>query len=314
MNVLSAVAAVALAGALVQACSGGDANTGRPATPSDAGSAADPSADAATLADGGADAPAGDAAPASRCTVGPSTITCEHDVLSLADSVGTRSVTYATPLGTAPPSGWPVVVFFQGSFVAGHGVFAGAKSDSFGIYQLALTVKELLDRGYAVLAPDASGNGSSYWETNIPPYASTWSGSPDDVLMQNLFAAMRAAKFGALDATRLYAMGISSGGFMTSRMAVSYPGKFRALADCSGSYATCGATCNVPTPLPVDHPPTLFLHGDMDNVVPMSSLQPYVDALRAEGHETKVITDAAAGHEWLAAGPVAITAWFDMHP
>lgn len=100
---------------------------------------------------------------------------------------------------------------------------------------------------------------------------------------------------------------------MTSRMAVSYAGTFRALADSAGSYATCSATCTVPTPLPNDHPPTLFLHGDADNVVPMSSVQPYIDALRAQGHEVKVVTDANAGHEWLVEGPTAIPAWFDVH-
>ena len=82
------------------------------------------------------------------------------------------------------------------------------------------------------------------------------------------FSAASTAAFGPINTTRLYAMGISSGGFMTSRMAVSYPGKFRALADHSGSYATCSDTCTVPTPLPSNHPPTLFLHGDTDAIVP----------------------------------------------
>jgi predicted esterase len=131
--------------------------------------------------------------------------------------------------------------------------------------------------------------------------------------MQNLFKASEAGNFGPINRGRLYAMGISSGGYMTSRMAVSYPGKFRALADGSGSYATCSSTCTVPTPLPTDHPPTLFLHGDADNIVPMSTVQSYVDALRAEGHEVKVVTDADAGHEWLVEGPAAIPASFDLH-
>ena len=299
---------------LAQACSGGAG------AEADAGTAARGDTGAPAGGDAGDDS-AGDAnddvardgALASRCTVASTTITCAHDVLSLSDSLGTRTVAYATPLGAPPSSGWPAVVYFQGSLVAGHDAFTGSKSDPFGIYNLALTVKALLDRGYAVVAPDASGNGSTYWETNMPPYAVSWSGCPDDVLMQNLFAAARVGKFGPIDTTHLYAMGISSGGFMTSRMAVSYTGRFRALADSAGSYATCSATCSVPTPLPNDHPPTLFLHGDADNVVPMSSVQPYVDALRAEGHEVKVITDADAGHEWLVEGPMAIPAWFDMH-
>ncbi len=308
--------AIVTASVLLAACSSGSSDGTGHTSGADGGVAdvnASDTADASTGDTALADGASGDAL-ASRCNVASAMVTCAHDTLSLSDSVGMRTIAYATPLGAPPPSGWPAVVYFQGSFVAGDGAFAGKKSDPFGIYALALTVKALLDRGYAVLAPDASNNGTGFWETNIPPYATSWSGSPDDVLMQNLLAAVGSGKFGSIDASRLYAMGISSGGFMTSRMAVSYRGKFRALADSAGSYATCSATCNVPTPLPSDHPPTLFLHGDADNVVPMTAVQPYVDALRAEGHQVSVVTDADAGHEWLPEGPIAIPAWFDMHP
>src|SRR5947208_14122972 len=105
---------------------------------------------------------------------------------------------------------------------------------------------------------------------------------------------MPAATFGPLDASRRYAMGISSGGCMTSRMAVSYDGAFRAFAIASASYATCGATCTVPA-LPPDHPPTLFLHGGMDNIVPVSAMTPYRDELRADGRVVDAIIDANAG-------------------
>ena len=250
----------------------------------------------------------------SRCTINGATVTCEHQMTHLDDSNESRTVLFETPLGTPPAAGWPAVLYFQGSFVAGHTSFQANKSDSFGAYDLTLTIKALLDRGYAVIAPDAASNGSTYWETNIPPYSLSWSDCPDDILMNHLFGALSSGALGPLDSSRLYAMGISSGGFMTSRMAVSYPGKFRALVDHSGSYATCSNVCSVPTPLPTDHPPTLFLHGDQDAIVPMSAITPYFDALSMEGHETKVITDPSAGHQWLSEGPVAIPNWFDSHP
>jgi predicted esterase len=66
--------------------------------------------------------------------------------------------------------------------------------------------------------------------------------------------------------------------------------------------------------LPADHPPTLFLHGDTDTIVPMASVQPYLSALQAEGHETMLVTDPDAGHQWLPEGPDVIPAWFDAHP
>jgi poly(3-hydroxybutyrate) depolymerase len=278
---------------------GGDATAGSSLDAGDGGPPGDP--DAAVLG-------------ASRCTATATSVACAHDLLRLGDSVGMRSVAFQTPVGAPPPSGWPAVIYFQGSFVRAEGAFSGRAGDAFGIYRLALTVQALLDGGYAVVAPAASGDGTLFWETNIPPYATDWSGSPDDTLMQNLFRALAAGEFGALDPSRLYAMGISSGGFMTSRMAVSYRGRFRALADVAGSYATCSAVCLVPTPLPSDHPPTIFLHGAADLVVPTAAVQPYVDALEAEGREVLLVTNPTAGHEWLPEGPSAIPDWFRAHP
>jgi predicted esterase len=101
---------------------------------------------------------------------------------------------------------------------------------------------------------------------------------------------------------------------MTSRMAVSYAGKFRALAVHSGGYATCGTTCTLPATLPADHPPTLFLHGGADTTVKPSTMEMYRDELAAEGRTVKTVLDPSAGHEWLTAGPAEIRAWFDAHP
>jgi poly(3-hydroxybutyrate) depolymerase len=113
---------------------------------------------------------------------------------------------------------------------------------------------------------------------------------------------------------RLYATGISSGGYMTSRMAVSYAGMFRALAIASASYATClGAVCSVPSVLPGDHPPTLFLHGTIDTIVPIETMRPYHERLEAQGIATDVDEDPTAGHQWLDDSPERITAWFEAH-
>jgi predicted esterase len=100
---------------------------------------------------------------------------------------------------------------------------------------------------------------------------------------------------------------------MTSRMAVSYPGVFRALAIQSASYATClGAACVVP-PLPKDHPPTLLLHGQLDATVPLFTAQLYDEALKQGGFSRELFVDPAAGHEWLAVAPEKVTGWFQSH-
>ena len=131
--------------------------------------------------------------------------------------------------------------------------------------------------------------------------------------MKTLLESVEDGTLGPLNANRLYAMGISSGGFMTSRMAVSYPGKFRALAVHSGSYATCSSVCVLPD-LPADHPPTLFLHGGQDFVVPLSVMEVYRDALMDLAVPVQTTVDPDAGHAWLEQGITDIPAWFRAHP
>lgn len=101
---------------------------------------------------------------------------------------------------------------------------------------------------------------------------------------------------------------------MTSRMAVSYAGRFRALAIESGSYASClGPLCVVPSVLPADHPPTLFLHGGADTTVPIATAQDYYRKLQAQGIEAKFVEAPAASHQWLDTAPEDVTNWFLAH-
>ncbi len=251
---------------------------------------------------------------ASRCQIAPTEIVCDREVMLIDDSITDRDIAYQVPLGSPPATGWPAVVYYQGSFIPGAGAFSASVDASFGQYNLTLTIKALLDNGYAVIAPNATNAGNAFWGTNVPPSATFWAGTPDDVLVKSMLDAISAGAFGPIDANRLYAMGISSGGFMTSRMAISYPGVFRALANHSGSYATCSAFCFVPPSLPSNHPPMLFLHGNTDTIVPRSAVQPYLDALQSAGHEAQIVSDPDAGHEWLVTGPSDIPAWFASHP
>lgn len=290
--------------ALLAGCGGGS-----PGALADAGAGA--------MSDGSVSASdaiaAGDADAASRCMQTPDRVSCPllRQSLALAPGV-TRDVYYQVPIGPAPVNGWSVVLLFQGSFASPAITMQATASEPFGAYYQVLLVKRLLDAGYAVIAPAAHAGGSTFWDTNVPPWDAAWSGSPDDELMVRLFAAMDAGTFGPLDSAHRYATGISSGGYMTSRMAVSYAGRFRALVIASASYATCsGPLCNVPEPLPADHPPTLFLHGGADPVVPPSTMMRYRDALAAEGHPVDTVIDPAAGHQWLAAAPDSELTWFN---
>jgi predicted esterase len=275
----------------------------------DAGSV---SPDAGTMMDAGTSPDGG--AVTHRCDISTDAVHCPMSTLAVPIGGGlTRDVNYALPGGTAPDGGWPVAVMFQGSFSPSQGFFDGTRDASFGLYYQVLAVAQLLDEGVAVVAPEAHAAGNGYWDTNIPPWDLAWDGAPDDVLMKALFDAIDSAQLGPLSADRWYAGGISSGGFMTSRMAVSYPGRFRALAIASGGYATCGATCLLPSQMPAGHPPTLFLHGAMDPLVPVADMLAYRDALADAGVAVQAIVNPALGHEWLPEAPDAIRDWFAAH-
>lgn len=270
--------------------------------------------DAGATADDGSTSDDAATAATSRCTVTPAQIDCTYETTALDVGLLSRDVHYQVPMGTPPAGGWPTVVYYQGSFVSAENAFTAKATDTFGAYHLSLTLHNLLEAGFAVIAPEALGNGSTAWGTNVPPASTLWEGSADDRLVDALLVAIGDGTFGPLDASKLYAMGISSGGFMTSRMAVSYAGHFRSLAIHSGSYATCSTLCFMPSTLPADHPPTLFLLGQDDPVVPVNTVTAYRDQLMAEGHVASSTITPGKGHEWLPAAATAIRDWFIAHP
>jgi poly(3-hydroxybutyrate) depolymerase len=257
---------------------------------------------------------------ASRCTSINSSATQQASVSCSAQTAwiasgaeGQRKVVFQVPAGAAPAGGWPVALLFHGSLVRVNG-FSYNAGMPFGGYYQGLLVRALLDNGFAVIAPNAL-TAVDAWQTNAPEYADNYAQSNDQLFFNNLFAAMSSGRFGKLDPARWYAVGISSGGYNTSRMAVSFRGRFKALAIQSASYATCvGARCKVPQSLPADHPPTLFVHGLADRVVPWSSMQPYHDRLLYQGIDSALYSEPAGGHEWFAASPGKILDWFKRHP
>lgn len=246
----------------------------------------------------------------SRCDVTPATIRCAYEVAEIRD----RRVLYQTPLTPSPPQGYPLVLLFQGTGLPPVHAFDASRGEPFGAYYQAELVHRLLVQGYVVVAPEAHYRGRGFWDTNVLPSSLVWDGSPDDRFMRKIFGAIARGRFGNVDTARLYAAGISSGGYMTSRMAVTHPTFFKAVAIQSASYATCGGLlCFVPAHLPDAHPPTLFLHGAQDVLVPISSMETYHAALLRQGIETKVVRDEVAGHAWIEAAPEQIVAFFDAH-
>jgi dienelactone hydrolase len=316
---------VASGGAPAVAAGGSAGTTPMPSPPEmggASGTGGEPTADAgddgvAPLPDAAIDAPGPEpdaSAPPSYeapCTASAASVVCEHTVTELATSAGARNIYWTKPVGEPPARGFPAAIIFQGSFFGPSFTWQELTPDlPFGGYYQGMLHVALLEAGFVVIEPEAEGGIA--WQTNA---GGDYLASSDHALMLELLERFATSDdFGPIDGARLYATGISSGGYMTSRMAVSYPGKFRALAIQSGSYATClGPFCEVPSELPSDHPPTLFLHGDADATVPVDTAIAYRDALEAQGRQTELLIDMGIGHAWLERAPEAITAWFLAH-
>ncbi len=305
---------------LAGGCDGADAVPSVPdaAAVGDAGDALD---DAGSGADGGARSDAGasfDAGPTDAttprpdapCIVTDEAVTCTFRITPLVAGEVRRDVYWQVPSTPAPAGGRPAVIVYQGSFFGPDSTWGMVRRElPFGGYQQARLQALLLERGFTVIAPAAAADLA--WQSNS---GLDWDRTTDKPVIDALLVALERGDFEAVDVDRLYATGISSGGYMTSRMAVSYPGRFRALAVHAASYATCaGLLCRVPDDLPLDHPPTLFVHGRVDTIVPIRTMEPYPERLRALGLETDVVIDDRAGHEWLSVAPERTVAWFQAH-
>jgi len=251
-------------------------------------------------------------------------INCVYNASSAYDGIVERHVFYSLPQGTPPPNGWPVVLLFQGSFYEA-GQFFHASSDAlFGGFIQVQVTKALLDNGFAVVAPNAMYGGDLFWDTNLPPWDTIidiglWPTAPDAKMLTDLFGKMESGQLGPLDMSKMHAGGISSGGYMSSRMAFFYAKQFRSVTIASGSFYYCsGIICSKPFPglpgqMKSDHPPTLFLHGVKDLAVPIFTMRLYDDDMTEYKLPHKVVTCADCGHQWIPQSPQEVLAWVQKY-
>jgi hypothetical protein len=240
-----------------------------------------------------------------------------------------RHVRWQVPEGAPPSGGWRTAFYYQGTTPTGTDSFTANVNDLnstlFGMIYLPQTIHEMLDnpagtgRKYAVFAPEPPNTTIllQFWHTNVVvPYEL----SCDYSFLNDFFGEIKGGSYGSAsqyDMNHRYAYGISSGGYNTSRMAVTFNGNnvWKALAVISASYATCsGPLCIVPNPLPANHPPTKFYHGTADLIVPIYTMRWYYNQMIAQGLQAQKV-EHSAGHQLTAddLGPGGVKAWFDAH-
>lgn len=227
----------------------------------------------------------------------------------------TRQVHWQVPQGKPPRGGWPVIFLSQGSLLPGRTFFFGREGAQLGEIHQVRTTQKMLDNGVAVVAPETLADGHLFWNTNIPAWAHAYHLSPDFRLFQNIFRAMEEGRLGPMRSRKMGATGISSGGYNTSRLALTFPARFGAVAIHSGGYATNSGSLltHVPAVLPQNHPPTLFLHGADDPVVPVGPMLKYAKTLQAQGTPVGTVIAPGYGHEWLPGCGDQILHWLQQY-
>ncbi len=225
-------------------------------------------------------------------------------------SISGREILYSLPQSENNASKkTPVVLLFQGSATPIE--FSRHKNDRFHTYYELETIENLLNHGYAVIVPRPTLN--LVWDTNLFPWSMNYQSTADYAFMLKILNYISDGSFGNLDAKHIYAAGFSSGGYQSSRMAITFPEQIRAVAIQSASYATCvGFMCWVGL-IPDNHPPTLFLHGRQDDVVPISTMKKYAQALLKKNIPFSIWVDEHQGHEWSIEAPQKILNWFDSN-
>jgi hypothetical protein len=267
-------------------------------------------------------------AEAARCSLSSTSASCSYQARDNWYWCGAvyypRHVRWQVPEGLVPVGGWDTAFYYNGTTPTGTNPFYGAAGSSFGMYYLPQIFREMLDnpagagKKYAVLAPEPPSSTLllQFWHTNsVVPY----SASCDYSFFNDFFGEIKNGSYGSAlqyNMNRRFAFGISSGGYNSSRMAVTFNSSsvWKALGIVSASYATCaGAVCAVPY-LPANHPPTKFWHGTSDLTVPIYTMRNYYNQLVSQGKATEKV-EHSAGHQFTGhtLGASGIKSYFDRY-
>lgn len=93
-----------------------------------------------------------------------------------------------------------------------------------------------------------------------------------------------------IDECRIYATGLSMGGFGTWNLAADYPNKFAAIAP------ICGGG-NLQQAVQLTHTPIWAFHGEQDDIIPVEKSSEMVDAVTTAGGNAKLTKYPKANHD-----------------
>ncbi|WP_255945239.1 carboxylesterase family protein [Streptomyces odontomachi] len=162
---------------------------------------------------------------------------------------------------------WPLVLFLHGAGQRGSDL--DSVTDQ-GIPKLAEAGHEF---PFVIATPQCPE--SSQWVTEV----TTLAGLLDDV-----------AADCRIDPSRIYATGLSMGGFGTWSLAIRYPERFAAIAPICGGLWNQGVD-------PIRHLPVWTFHGEEDKTVPIEFTEEIVAGLEALGADVRFTRYPGVEHD-----------------
>lgn len=215
------------------------------APPSDA---APPSSEASSspTTDAGRPASSPDASSSSSCT-GMAAQPPGNTTFTIATSAGNRTALVHIPPGYDPATATPVVLNFHG--------YGGSPSQE---ESLTLMDAESDTAGFVLVYPQGTGSIPS-WNAGACCGTAAESDLDDVGFVGTLLDSLEAQL--CVDSTRVFATGMSNGGFLAQRLGCELSGRIAAIAPVAGVMGI--PTCNPSRPVPV-----MEFHGTSDPVVP----------------------------------------------
>lgn len=224
-----------------------------------------------------------------------------------------RRFLWQTPTTPPPPEGYPLLFVLHGAAQPAEAWFG--RGLVWGWRQTAFAA-QALQAGYALVAPDSLRPvawGPKAWDV----FSADVNSSLDLPFFAALIAWLDDAPF-SVNQRALYCAGFSSGAFMTSRLARTFPRQFSAVAVHSGTDADAITLtwrgpefdCISPQNFSPQHPPTLVVQGGKDRFVPAACGLHYYEQLQRNNISSALLYNPEGGHIWQGQFNQDILAWF----
>ena len=214
------------------------------------------------------------------------------------EKIDDRVFFYKSPESEMPENGYPVLFLFHGAVQHGISWFIGFNQWS---YRQTQFTRKSLNNGFFIIAPSSL--------KPVRPGPRAWdifsNDSKDIVFMENLFEWIQS-RDEILDTENIFCAGFSSGAFMCSRVGHVFGSKIKAIAVHSGANADSIYLTDGPPEFDLDKnysfskefPPTILIHGENDNFVPVEAAKLFYSDLQRCGIISEKYIDSEYGHIW----------------